>query len=235
MSNVRLQLQSIGKSYQDGTSKRTILNQLELSVHAGEFVAILGPSGSGKSTLLSIAGLLLSPDTGSILLDGQEVSAQTQKEMTILRREKLGFIFQSHHLLPFMTINDQLLEVATFYKGYDKMTGQKAVDELLAELGIDDCRDKYPNQLSGGQRQRAAIARAFVHQPKLILADEPTASLDEERGRQVAELLQKEVKQRQTGAIMVTHDERILDLVDKVYRLKDGQLQLVHDRIQEGV
>ena len=115
------------------------------------------------------------------------------------------------------------------------MTGQKAVDELLAELGIDDCRDKYPNQLSGGQRQRAAIARAFVHQPKLILADEPTASLDEERGRQVAELLQKEVKQRQTGAIMVTHDERILDLVDKVYRLKDGQLQLVHDRIQEGV
>ncbi|WP_277290688.1 ABC transporter ATP-binding protein [Streptococcus orisratti] len=216
-----LDLKDIQKSFQDGEEKRTVLNNLQLEVAAGEFVAILGPSGSGKSTLLSIAGVLMSADKGHIILDGQDISQATQKIWTSIRREKIGFVFQSHQLLPYLTVYDQLLMVA-------KMSRVKNLDqrikELLDDLGISDCAKKFPKQLSGGQKQRAAIARAFLAKPALILADEPTASLDEARGRQIAELLQKETKENHSAAIMVTHDERILDVVDHVYRLKEGQL-----------
>ena len=216
-----LDLKDIQKSFQDGEEKRTVLNNLQFEVAAGEFVAILGPSGSGKSTLLSIAGVLMSADKGHIILDGQDISQATQKIWTSIRREKIGFVFQSHQLLPYLTVYDQLLMVA-------KMSRVKNLDqrikELLDDLGISDCAKKFPKQLSGGQKQRAAIARAFLARPALILADEPTASLDEARGRQIAELLQKETKENHSAAIMVTHDERILDVVDHVYRLKEGQL-----------
>lgn len=216
-----LDLKDIQKSFQDGEEKRTVLNNLQLEVAAGEFVAILGPSGSGKSTLLSIAGVLMSADKGRIILDGQDISQATQKIWTSIRREKIGFVFQSHQLLPYLTVYDQLLMAA-------KMSRVKNLDqrikELLDDLGISDCAKKFPKQLSGGQKQRAAIARAFLAKPALILADEPTASLDEARGRQIAELLQKETKENHSAAIMVTHDERILDVVDYVYRLKEGQL-----------
>lgn len=216
-----LDLKDIQKSFQDGEEKRTVLNNLQLEVAAGEFVAILGPSGSGKSTLLSIAGVLMSADKGHIILDGQDISQATQKIWTSIRREKIGFVFQSHQLLPYLTVYDQLLMSA-------KMSRVKNLDqrikELLDDLGISDCAKKFPKQLSGGQKQRAAIARAFLAEPALILADEPTASLDEARGRQIAELLQKKTKENHSAAIMVTHDERILDVVDHVYRLKEGQL-----------
>lgn len=216
-----LDLKDIQKSFQDGEEKRTVLNNLQLEVAAGEFVAILGPSGSGKSTLLSIAGVLMSADKGHIILDGQDISQATQKIWTSIRREKIGFVFQNHQLLPYLTVYDQLLMAA-------KMSRVKNLDqrikELLDNLGISDCAKKFPKQLSGGQKQRAAIARAFLAKPALILADEPTASLDEARGRQIAELLQKETKENHSAAIMVTHDERILDVVDHVYRLKEGQL-----------
>lgn len=216
-----LDLKDIQKSFQDGEEKRIVLNNLQLEVAAGEFVAILGPSGSGKSTLLSIAGVLMSADKGRIILDGQDISQATQKIWTSIRREKIGFVFQSHQLLPYLTVYDQLLMAA-------KMSRVKNLDqrikELLDDLGISDCAKKFPKQLSGGQKQRAAIARAFLAKPALILADEPTASLDEARGRQIAELLQKETKENHSAAIMVTHDERILDVVDHVYRLKEGQL-----------
>lgn len=216
-----LDLKDIQKSFQDGEEKRTVLNNLQLEMAAGEFVAILGPSGSGKSTLLSIAGVLMSADKGHIILDGQDISQATQKIWTSIRREKIGFVFQSHQLLPYLTVYDQLLMAA-------KMSRVKNLDqrikELLDDLGISDCAKKFPKQLSGGQKQRAAIARAFLAKPALILADEPTASLDEARGRQIAELLQKETKENHSAAIMVTHDERILDVVDHVYRLKEGQL-----------
>ena len=216
-----LDLKDIQKSFQDGEEKRTVLNNLQLEVSAGEFVAILGPSGSGKSTLLSIAGVLMSADKGHIILDGQDISQATQKIWTSIRREKIGFVFQSHQLLPYLTVYDQLPMAA-------KMSRVKNLDqrikELLDDLGISDCAKKFPKQLSGGQKQRAAIARAFLAKPALILADEPTASLDEARGRQIAELLQKKTKENHSAAIMVTHDERILDVVDHVYRLKEGQL-----------
>ncbi|WP_367007621.1 ABC transporter ATP-binding protein [Streptococcus sp. ZY19097] len=216
-----LDLKDIQKSFQDGEEKRTVLNNLQLEVAAGEFVAILGPSGSGKSTLLSIAGVLMSADKGHIILDGQDISQATQKIWTSIRREKIGFVFQSHQLLPYLTVYDQLLMAAKISRV--KNLDQR-IKELLDDLGISDCAKKFPKQLSGGQKQRAAIARAFLAKPALILADEPTASLDEARGRQIAELLQKETKENHSAAIMVTHDERILDVVDHVYRLKEGQL-----------
>lgn len=216
-----LDLKDIQKSFQDGEEKCTVLNNLQLEVAAGEFVAILGPSGSGKSTLLSIAGVLMSADKGHIILDGQDISQATQKIWTSIRREKIGFVFQSHQLLPYLTVYDQLLMAGNMSRV--KNLDQR-IKELLDDLGISDCAKKFPKQLSGGQKQRAAIARAFLAKPALILADEPTASLDEARGRQIAELLQKETKENHSAAIMVTHDERILDVVDHVYRLKEGQL-----------
>lgn len=218
-----LVLKNIRKSYQDGSEQRQILDGIDLVLEKGELVAILGPSGSGKSTLLSIVGCLLSADEGELIIDGQSISSSSKKEWTRLRRDYLGFIFQNHQLLPYLTIYDQLEMVV-------KMANASATKEdilsLLGELGISDCAQKFPKDMSGGQKQRAAIARAFITQPSLILADEPTASLDEARGRQIAELLRKEVKERNTAAIMVTHDERILDLVDKIYVLKKGKLVL---------
>lgn len=216
-----LDLKDIQKSFQDGEEKCTVLNNLQLEVAAGEFVAILGPSGSGKSTLLSIAGVLMSADKGHIILDGQDISQATQKIWTSIRREKIGFVFQSHQLLPYLTVYDQLLMAGKMSRVKNL---EQRIKELLNDLGISNCAKKFPKQLSGGQKQRAAIARAFLAKPALILADEPTASLDEARGRQIAELLQKETKENHSAAIMVTHDERILDVVDHVYRLKEGQL-----------
>lgn len=219
-----LRLEGIEKSYQDGDRLFTVLKDVHLSVEKGEFVAILGPSGSGKSTFLSIAGILLSPDKGKIFLDGRDLTGLKQGEWTKIRREQIGFIFQNHQLLPYMTIKDQLSMVACLKAFSDKKKAEAEILSLLEELGIGECQDKYPSQMSGGQRQRAAIARSFISKPQLILADEPTASLDERRGRQIVELIREQVKEQQTAALMVTHDQRVLDLVDKIYRLEDGHL-----------
>ena len=219
MSKVLLELKDICKAYQDGSEKRLILENISLSVEAGEFAAVVGPSGSGKSTLLSVAGLLLTPDSGSILIAGKDVTSASKRERTGIRRRQIGFVFQNHNLLPFLKTEDQLSFVQ------DRGVKDKSkIDELLRELGIESCRGSYPAKMSGGERQRAAIARAFINDPDIILADEPTASLDAERGRAVAEMIKAEVKKRNKAAIMVTHDTRILDLTDKVYRIEDRRL-----------
>lgn len=219
-----LELEHISKSFQDGDGRQTVLADLSLSIAKNEFVAILGPSGSGKSTLLSIAGLLLSADSGRIAIAGQDLSALKQKQWTQKRQELLGFIFQDHQLLPFMSIKDQLLMVAKMKGGQDKQSMTQEVLHLLEELDILACQDKYPGQLSGGQKQRAAIARAFIGNPQVILADEPTASLDPKRGRDIAQQIQFEVKNKEKAALMVTHDHSILDLVDTIYELQEGKL-----------
>lgn len=219
-----LELEHISKSFQDGDGRQTVLADLSLAIEKNEFVAILGPSGSGKSTLLSIAGLLLSADSGRIAIAGQDLSTLKQKQWTQKRQELLGFIFQDHQLLPFMSIKDQLLMVAKMKGGQDKQSMTQEVLHLLEELDILACQDKYPGQLSGGQKQRAAIARAFIGNPQVILADEPTASLDPKRGRDIAQLIQFEVKNKEKAALMVTHDHAILDLVDTVYELQEGKL-----------
>ena len=217
-------LENIRKSYADGNQMHHVLNQLELSVEPNEFVAILGPSGSGKSTLLAIAGLLLSADEGRISIAGQDLTGLNQGQWTQKRLELLGFIFQDHQLLSYMKIGDQLELVAKLKGEKDKKKRQEEVKALLADLGIETCYHQYPNQISGGQKQRAAIARAFIGNPQVILADEPTASLDPDRGQEIAQLIQKEVKSKNKSAIMVTHDRSILTYVDTIYELKHGQL-----------
>ena len=225
-----LELKNISKSYQDGESKHLVLDNINLDVEEGQFIAIVGPSGSGKSTLLSIAGMLLSTDQGQVVLRQEDYAQASQAEWTRLRREKIGFIFQSHELIPYMKIQDQLMMVARMKEGKKGRTTKEDVANLLDELGIKEAKRKYPKQLSGGQKQRVAIARAFLSQPDIILADEPTACLDGERGQQIAELIRKEVKNRKVAAVMVTHDERILHLVDRVYRLEDGHLTNVREQ-----
>jgi len=217
-------LENIRKSYADGNQMHHVLNQLNLSVEPNEFVAILGPSGSGKSTLLAIAGLLLSADEGRIRIAGQDLTGLNQGQWTQKRLELLGFIFQDHQLLSYMKIGDQLELVAKLKGEKDKKKRQEEVKALLADLGIEACYHQYPNQISGGQKQRAAIARAFIGNPQVILADEPTASLDPDRGQEIAQLIQKEVKSKNKSAIMVTHDRSILTYVDTIYELKHGQL-----------
>lgn len=217
-------LENIRKSYADGNQMHHVLNQLNLSVEPNEFVAILGPSGSGKSTLLAIAGLLLSADEGQIRIAGQDLTGLNQGQWTQKRLELLGFIFQDHQLLSYMKIGDQLELVAKLKGEKDKKKRQEEVKALLADLGIEACYHQYPNQMSGGQKQRAAIARAFIGNPQVILADEPTASLDPDRGQEIAQLIRKEVKSKNKSAIMVTHDRSILTYVDTIYELKHGQL-----------
>ena len=216
MSQTVLELNDIFKKYQDGESERVILNHINLEVHEGEFVAIVGPSGCGKSTLLNIAGMMLSSDHGDITLCGEKVSALPKKKWTDIRKENIGFIFQNHQLLPYLKAGEQLTALLG--------TNPQEVKKLFKELSIDNIIDQYPAHLSGGERQRVAIARAFASNAKMILADEPTASLDSKRGRHAVEMIQMEVHKRKKAAIMVTHDERVLDLADKIYRMEDGQL-----------
>ena len=219
MTKEILSLKNIEKSYQDRQSKRTILNHVDLSVHEGEFVAIVGPSGCGKSTLLNIAGMMLSPDQGEVDLCGNNVTSLPGRKWTKIRKEEIGFIFQNHQLLPYLKAGEQLSVLLN--------TKRQEVEQLFRELEIENIIDQYPAKLSGGERQRVAIARAFATNARLILADEPTASLDSQRGRHAVEMIQMEVHKRNKAAIMVTHDERVLDLVDKIYRMEDGKLKAV--------
>ena len=219
-----IELENIQKSYADGSQTHHVLSHLYLSVNSKEFVAILGPSGSGKSTLLAIAGLLLSADAGRIRIGGQDLTDLSQKQWTRKRLELLGFIFQDHQLLSYMRIGEQLELVSRLKGEQDRKKRREEVQSLLVDLGIEACYHQYPNQMSGGQKQRAAIARAFIGNPQLILADEPTASLDPDKGQEIAELICNEVKSKNKSAVMVTHDRSILSYVDTVYELKHGQL-----------
>ncbi|TCP62731.1 ABC transporter ATP-binding protein [Baia soyae] len=216
-------LENISKWYGEGDTFVKAVDQVSLHVNKGEFIAIMGPSGSGKSTLLSIMGALLSPSEGRFLLDNQDVTKLTKNEMAQVRLEKIGFIFQSSNLVSFLSVRDQLLLVSKLAGKKEKEAKQKS-DQLLERMGLFHRRNYYPEQLSGGEKQRVAIARAWMNDPELILADEPTASLDSKRGRDIVEMIAKEVKLRGKSAIMVTHDERVLDLCDRVWKIKDGQL-----------
>ena len=212
-------MEHISKSYQDGAGKNAVLDDVSLKVKRGEFVAIVGPSGSGKSTFLTIAGMLLSPDSGTVLIASNNVSDAKKREWTKIRQEHIGFIFQSHQLLPYLKAKEQL----TMFQEKDNR-GRINIDEMFSELDIEQCKNQYPSEMSGGEKQRVAIARAFVNDPDIILADEPTASLDGVRGRKVVEMIRLEVKKHNKAAIMVTHDERVLDLADRVYHLENGKL-----------
>ncbi|MBC1284353.1 ABC transporter ATP-binding protein [Listeria booriae] len=216
-------MQNISKNYQDGEQVVEVLKNVSLEVKQGEFVAIVGPSGAGKSTFLSIAGALLTPTSGEITIGGQALSSLSTKALTRVRLEKVGFIFQGANLIPYLNVKDQLLVIAELAGHHNSEAKQRAT-QLLEELGLNHRASQYPEKLSGGEKQRVAIARAMMNNPDVILADEPTASLDAERGYSVVQMIAQEVKRNNKAAIMVTHDERILDLVDRVVRIEDGQL-----------
>ncbi|MDM5282401.1 ABC transporter ATP-binding protein [Peribacillus castrilensis] len=223
MMGDKLLFENVSKVYGEGDNKVIALDDISLNVRAGEFVAIVGPSGSGKSTFLSIAGALLSPSKGRLLLNGEDITTLSPKELTRVRLEKIGFVFQSSNLVPYLSVRDQLLLLSELIGKRDKTTVKKA-DELLSHLGLGHRADHLPEALSGGERQRVAIARSLMNDPEIILADEPTASLDSKRGRDVVEMLAHEVKSRNKAAIMVTHDERMLDLCDRVVNITDGKV-----------
>ena len=218
-----LKLDKVSKVYGEGNTEVTALHPMSLDVKAGEFIGIVGPSGSGKSTLLSIAGALLSPSKGDIYIREQNITKLSQKEMTDIRLKKIGFIFQFANLVPYLNVKEQLLYIAKLKKE-NKQESEKRADHLLAAFGLGERKNHYPNQLSGGEKQRVAIARAFMNNPDLILADEPTASLDSKRAREVVEMMKREVKENQKAAIMITHDERMLDVCDRILTLRDGKL-----------
>ncbi|MED0932196.1 ABC transporter ATP-binding protein [Bacillus mobilis] len=218
-----LKLDKVSKVYGEGNTEVTALHPMSLDVKAGEFIGIVGPSGSGKSTLLSIAGALLSPSKGDIYIREQNITKLSQTEMTDIRLKKIGFIFQFANLVPYLNVKEQLLYIAKLKKD-NKQESEKRADHLLAAFGLGERKKHYPNQLSGGEKQRVAIARAFMNNPDLILADEPTASLDSKRAREVVEMMKREVKESQKAAIMITHDERMLDVCDRILTLRDGKL-----------
>ncbi|EEL51846.1 ABC transporter ATP-binding protein [Bacillus cereus] len=218
-----LTLDQVSKVYGEGETEVTALHPITLDVKEGEFIGIVGPSGSGKSTLLSIAGALLSPSKGNIYVSGQNITSLSEKEMTDVRLRKIGFIFQFANLVPFLTVKEQLLYIAKL-KGKDKKEAGKFAEQLLKTFGLSHRMNHYPHQLSGGEKQRVAIARAFMNNPDLILADEPTASLDSKRAREVVELMKDEVKKNKKAAIMITHDEKMLDVCDRILTLRDGKL-----------
>nr|EGK8859980.1 ABC transporter ATP-binding protein [Listeria monocytogenes] len=219
-----LMMKNISKNYQDGEQVIEVLKNVSLEVAQGEFVAIVGPSGAGKSTFLSIAGALLSPTEGEISIGGKVLNDLTSKELTKVRLDKVGFIFQGANLIPYLNVRDQLLVIAELSGEKGRGAKEKA-DELLKELGLTARENNYPESLSGGEKQRVAIARALMNDPDIILADEPTASLDANRGHKVVQMIANEVKRKNKAAIMVTHDERVLDLVDRVIRIEDGYLK----------
>lgn len=224
MENNALELKHITKSYHDGEEENTVLKDVSLSIGYGEFAAIVGPSGSGKSTLLSIAGALLSPTAGEVRIGRTLLSDKNKKHWDKVRREQIGFVFQSHQLLPCLKVIDQLKLIDWLSSGKARKEQAEHAAKLLEDFGLESRLNYYPDKLSGGEKQRVAIARALMNHPDILLADEPTASLDKERGRQVVEMIRDETKKYKKAALMVTHDERILDLVDSVYRIENGEI-----------
>ncbi|HEP1353254.1 TPA: ABC transporter ATP-binding protein [Streptococcus pyogenes] len=202
-----LTFKQVTKTFQDGHHEINALKATDFSIEAGEFVAIIGPSGSGKSTFLTIAGGLQTPSSGQLIIDGTDYTYLSEKERSRLRFKSVGFILQASNLIPFLTVQQQLELV-------DHLTGSKEkakANQLFDDLGIAGLKHQLPQELSGGERQRAAIARALYHDPALILADEPTASLDTEKAYEVVKLLAKESKEKNKAIIMVTHDDRMQD------------------------
>ena len=213
----------LSHSYGQGELRSQILHGLDFEVQAGEITLLVGPSGSGKSTLLTLVGALRSVEAGSLKVLGQELYGSSEQQRKAVRR-RIGFIFQSHNLVASLTV---LQNVQLLLQLSEKDNGQrrKRAQDLLEAVGLGHRLNHYPDELSGGQRQRVAIARALAPEPDLILADEPTASLDSQSGQDVVELLGSLCRRRQSAVLLVTHDLRLLKDVDRIWRIEDGRVQ----------
>lgn len=225
MNNKALEVSGLTKIYGEGHTAVTAVEKADLALDDNEFLALLGPSGSGKTTLISMIGALLTPTEGSVRIGGEDLSGMSKREQTRFRANKIGFVFQSFNLVPFLTARENLTVMANISDD-SKRTIEERTDQLLEELGLVERQDNLPEQLSGGERQRVAIGRALVTDPELILVDEPTASLDTELGTAVVEMLATEIKDRKKAGIMVTHDLRMVEFTDRIVEIVDGRLQV---------
>jgi len=232
MSTTALEVNNVIKTFSSESGPVNAVDDVSFEVHSGEFVALVGPSGSGKTTMLSILAALLTPTSGQVLIDGMDLSQMSDKERVTLRREKIGFTFQSNNLIPFLNAKENVEFMLRLNNRLDH-TGRIRSEELLARLGLEQRLRNLPSQMSGGQQQRVAIARALIHNPTVVLADEPTASLDTERAFQVVKTFAALIHENQRAGIMVTHDLRMCQFVDRVLQMRDGKLVAIIDKPAE--
>ncbi|MEO8156055.1 MAG: ABC transporter ATP-binding protein [Rhizobacter sp.] len=218
-----IELRGVHKTYKLGAHVVPALRGIDLQVYPGEMLALTGPSGSGKSTILNLAGLIDKPDTGEILLRGERVDTLDETRTALLRRDALGFVFQSFNLVPVMTVTENV-DYPLFLAGVPAAERKRRVAEMLESVGLQDHAKHRPDALSGGQRQRVAIARALVKAPKLVIADEPTASLDSRTADQVLDLMRELGHAQGAAFVIATHDERLTRRCDRIVALLDGQI-----------
>jgi len=218
-----IQAEKLVKAYGHGRTRVEALKGIDLAMRGGELWALMGPSGSGKTTLLTILGLVTEPTTGRLLIDGQNIYGGSRPDLSRLRREKTGFVFQSPNLIPFLTARENVLLPLSLL-GIRRRAADARALALLEYLNVAERAELYPNQLSGGEKQRIAIARALANKPKIIMADEPTTSLDTDRALSVMHLLRQAAREHDTAVLVVTHDHRLLGEVDRVIQLVDGRI-----------
>ncbi|MBS1517861.1 MAG: ABC transporter ATP-binding protein [Bacteroidetes bacterium] len=216
-----LELKNVSKDYYEGSRKHSVLKNFELTVPEGEIIILLGKSGSGKSTLLNIISGIDVPDSGAVKIDGTDITKLSEKERTLTRRSKIGFIFQFFNLIPTLTVKENL-QLPLELNNDDNQ--DERIISMLTEVGLPERADTYPDKLSGGEQQRIAVARALIHNPDIILADEPTGNLDYDTGLQIVDLLDRVVKKKGKTMIMVTHSRDVIGLADRIYSLREGRL-----------
>lgn len=217
-----LELKQANKTFGSGRTKVEAMKTTDFTAEAGEMIAIIGPSGSGKSTFLTIAGGLQTPTEGDVIINGTSLAKLNEKKLSKVRLNEIGFILQASNLVPFLTVDNQMNLLKKVKK--DTLNDQE-LQELYSDLGIEELKNKYPSDLSGGERQRVAIAKALYTNPSILLADEPTASLDSDRAYEVMDLLKKETKAKNTTTLVVTHDTRLIEYCDRVFKMTDGVLK----------
>ena len=220
-----IQLRQVERRFQLGEQTVHALSRLELTIQAGEYVAVMGPSGSGKSTLLNVLGLLDRPDSGHYLLDGIDTAGLSELQLATLRSQSIGFVFQSFHLIPRLTARENI-ELPLMLAGVAPARRRERVDDLLAELGLGNRAEHKPAELSGGQRQRVAIGRAMAMSPRLLLADEPTGNLDSHSGDEVIKLLERLNREQGITLVIVTHDPRLGARAKRQIQMRDGLIEL---------
>lgn len=220
---LNISCKNLKKTYGEGTSKVDALRGVDLDVKSGEFLILMGPSGSGKTTLISVISGILTQTDGTCEVEGVDLNHLPEKEKILFRGEKIGFVFQTFNLIPMLTCTENVA-IPLLINGVDRVEAEKKARKLLEEVGIPEKADITPDQISGGQQQRVAIARGLIHDPELIVCDEPTSYLDHATGQKIMELLQKIVKEGNKTLIVVTHDARIIDFADRIANMDDGRI-----------